>query len=68
MMKSISMFFVVDVDIATRQEGISADGNANFHGHADLFDLNLHPFHQPDLEHCKCFSSDSILFHSTVTK
>jgi hypothetical protein len=47
--------FVADDDIATRQEGINVDGNANFHGHVDLFDFNLHPFHQPDLEHCKCF-------------
>jgi hypothetical protein len=47
--------FVADDDITTRQDGIGADGNANFHGHTDLFDLNLHPFHQPHLEHGKYF-------------
>jgi hypothetical protein len=29
--------FVADDGIATRQEGISANENANFHGHVDLF-------------------------------
>jgi hypothetical protein len=45
--------FVADDDITAGQEGINADENANFGGHANLFDLNLHPFQQVDLEHCK---------------
>jgi hypothetical protein len=47
--------FVGDDNLATRQQGINADGNANFDGHAHLFGLNLHADHQPNLEHCKCF-------------
>ena len=47
--------FVGDDDIATGDEGISADGNGNFDVYGDLFDLNLHASYQPDLDHCKCF-------------
>ena len=37
MMKSLSMFFVGDDDIATGDEGISADENGNFDVYGDLF-------------------------------
>ncbi|CAD6244559.1 unnamed protein product [Miscanthus lutarioriparius] len=51
MMKSLSMFFVGDDDIATGDEGISADENGNFDVYGDLFYLNLQASYQPDLDH-----------------
>ena len=49
--------FVKDDDIATGDEGISADENGNFDVYGDLFYLNLQASYQPDLDHCKCFCS-----------